>query len=78
MYCDVNLKVLPCKNTQKVNKQKIRRKNSEFMLVVRMSWTRYMPLKKESALRTNLRSCKKGTMDQSKQYENWQQKFHIQ
>ena len=36
-YCDVNLKLLPCKNTQKVNKQKIRCKNSGFVLVVRMS-----------------------------------------
>ena len=35
------LKLLPCKKTQKVNKQKFRCKNSKFVLVVRMSWTRY-------------------------------------
>ena len=32
---------LPCKNTQKQNKQKIRWENWGFVLVVRMSWTRY-------------------------------------
>ena len=31
-----------CINTQKVNKQKIRCKNLGFVLVVRMSWTRYI------------------------------------
>ena len=40
VYFDINLKLLSGKNTQKVNKQKIRSKNSGFVLVVRMSWTR--------------------------------------
>ena len=40
VYCDVNLKLLPWKKTQKVNKQKICCKTSRFILVVQMSWTR--------------------------------------
>ena len=32
MYCDINLKLLPSKNTQKVNKQKIRCKNLGFAI----------------------------------------------
>ena len=40
VYCDVNLKLLPWKNIQKV-KQKMRCKNSRFVLVVRMRWTIY-------------------------------------
>ena len=41
MYFNLNSKLLPGKKTQKVNKQKIRCKNSGFVLVVPMSWTRY-------------------------------------
>ena len=37
MYFNLNSKLLPSKSTQKVNKQKIRCKNSGFVLVVRMS-----------------------------------------
>ena len=40
VYYDVNLKLLPCKNTQRVKKQKNCCKNLGFALVVRMSWTR--------------------------------------
>ena len=40
VYFDLNWELLPCKNTQKVNKQKIRCKNLGFVLVIRMSWTR--------------------------------------
>ena len=37
MYFNLNSKLLPGKDIQKVKKQKIRCKNSEFVLVVRMS-----------------------------------------
>ena len=37
MYFNLNSKLLPGKYIQKVNKQKIRCKNLEFVLVVRMS-----------------------------------------
>ena len=39
-YMEQMKKQLPCKNTKKVNKQKICCKNWGFVLVVRMSWTR--------------------------------------
>ena len=44
MYFDVNLKLFPRKNTPNVNKQKIRCKNLGFVLVVWMSWTRYLDI----------------------------------
>ena len=40
------MRLLPSKKTQKVNKQKFRCKNSRFLLVVCMSWTRYYRLEK--------------------------------
>ena len=37
VYCDANLKRLPCKNTQNINKQKSRCKNWGFVLVVQIT-----------------------------------------
>ena len=45
MYFNLNSKLLPGKYIQKVNKQKIHCKNSEFVLVVHMSWTKAGDLK---------------------------------
>ena len=42
LYCDINLKLLLGNNTQKVNKQKIRCKNSGLVNGCSMSWTRYI------------------------------------
>ena len=42
IYFYLNSKLLPGKSTQKMNKQKIRCKNSGFVLVVHTSWTRWI------------------------------------
>ena len=42
MYFNLNSKLFPGKSSRKVNKQKIRCKNLGFVLVVSMSWTRYI------------------------------------